>query len=218
MMTESLCERVVGKVEQEAPPPVYAFLWTPLVRLDEQAMIFKVVAFVAGMAQLAATDVFLVALGLLVLSGLTDWHYGGQAARVRGDFLSTVSAWGFHTKVAGLCLVVLLRLGEYLLLVASAADTRGWLAVSIAFALFLHDLQSVDRHRQTMGGGPIPLLSTVLAHLAHLQQHLLPPALQAPPEPSRPASRLATAEQRGGTQGHVAAEAEENATGAPKEP
>lgn len=76
--------------------------------------------------------------------------------------------------MAGLLLVVVLRLLEVVLARAGVPDSHGIVAVVTEAALIDQDLDSIDHPRQTLGGRPIPVLTGVLGFGRRLAESLLP--------------------------------------------
>lgn len=88
------------------------------------------------------------------------------------------------SKVAGVLLVVVLRALEFVLARAGVPDPHGILAVVTAAALIYQDIDSIDHHRQTLGGRPIPVLTGVLGLGRGLAESLLPVEPPGPEEAS----------------------------------
>ena len=154
--------------------PFVGSLQAPVVRLWELGADGKLMAALVGLVSAAAGDVSILLMGVLLISSAGDWWLGRAAAVRRGDFDSAISGWGLKSKIAGIILVATLRLLEAVLTQAGVPDPHGILAVVAAAGLIHQDLDSIDRHRQTLGGRPIPLLTTVLAVGRRMAESLLP--------------------------------------------
>lgn len=146
----------------------------PVARLIDLSPDGKLVAGLLGMVAAVTADISVLLVAVLLLSSSIDWWFGRAAAKKRGVFDVGVSAWGLHSKIAGVLLVVVLRLVEVVLNQAGVPDPHGVLAVATAAALIYQDLESIDLHRQTLGGRPIPILTSVLKVGRRLAESLLP--------------------------------------------
>lgn len=149
-------------------------LSAPVVRVTELGADGKIMASIIGVIGAITGDLTVLLLGVLVCSSGIDWWLGRATAHRRGDFDPAVSGWGLHSKIAGILLVVVLRLLEAVLWQAGVPDPHGVLAVVTAAALIYQDLDSIDHHRQELGGQPIPVLTAVLGIGRRLAESLLP--------------------------------------------
>src|SRR5690606_20151570 len=123
-----------------------------------------------------AGDMTMLLLGVACFTAFFDMLFGRAAARKLGMFDGRISEWGMHSKSAGLIMVIAFRLVGEALAGAFPAYPSALLAVVAASALIYHDIESLDRHRQTLGGRPIPLLTQLLAAARKASETLLPGA------------------------------------------
>jgi len=154
--------------------PVVGAIGAPIVRIWDSGPAGRIAAILAAAAQAIWHDMVFGFLVLLLFTALMDWWLGRAAARRRGDYSHQVSEWGLQSKFAGVLIVGVIRYIEYLLTTTGLPDTRGIMSVAIAAALIYQDLDSIDGHRQTLGGRPIPILSAVLGLLRRISDSLLP--------------------------------------------
>lgn len=154
--------------------PILGSLTAPFVRLWDLGADGKLVALIAGLIAAAASNVFVLLMGVLLVSSVADWWLGRAVAVRRGDFDPAISGWGLKSKIAGIILVATLRLLEAVLTQAGVPDPHGILAVVAAAGLIHQDLDSIDHHRQALGGRPIPLLTGALTLGRRMAEALLP--------------------------------------------
>lgn len=154
--------------------PVMASIMAPFQRLVDLSVDGKVVAATLGLVAAVTADLSFLLLAVLMVSSAVDWFFGRAAARKMRRFDVSVSMWGLHSKIAGILLVVVLRLVELVLNNAGVPDPHGVLAVATAAALIYQDLESIDHHRQTLGGRPIPVLAQILKAGRKMSEALLP--------------------------------------------
>lgn len=157
-----------------ASHPVASAVAAPVVRMWDLGADGKFVAFVIGGLTALSGDLTVLLAFVLVGSSGVDWWVGRAAAHRRGAFDPAISGWGLHSKIAGVALVGLLRLVELTLFRSGVPDPHGVLAAVTAAALIYQDLDSIDHHRQTLGGRPIPVLTAVLGFGRRLAESLLP--------------------------------------------
>ena len=127
-------------------------------------------AAVFGAIQVVATDAFFWMWIILCVATLVDWLAGRFAIQATNPaaFSRQKSREGLYGKALGLVVLALLRSAEGVLpvlLPGSVPSTRGLFASLIAVALFIDELDSMDRHRQSLGRPPIPMLSWVIGRL-----------------------------------------------------
>ncbi len=156
------------------PHPVLGSLAAPVVRLWELGADGKLVAVLAGLISAAAGEVSVLLMAVLFVSSAADQWLGRAAAIRREDFDAEISRAGLRSKIAGVVLVIILRLLEAVLNQAGLPDPHGILAVVAAAGLIHQDLDSIDEHRQALGGRPIPLLTGALTLGRRLAESLLP--------------------------------------------
>lgn len=141
---------------------------TIVERVQDVGVPGKITALMAGAAQAIIGDYFVWALAVLALSNFFDWIAGRWAARSEKRFSKTESRRGWMRKFVAAMVVLIVRLIEFVLMNAGVVDTRGLFAVGMCALLIYEDLESLERHRITLGAGPIPGLSPVLAKLREL--------------------------------------------------
>lgn len=154
-------------------------LSAPFIRLTELPPAAQWLAASIGAVQLMLADVFVIFFALAVCAGVFDWYYGRLAARMRGAFDPVVSAYGWHSKMAGFSILLVLRLSELGLGNAGVLDTKGLFATAMAAAIVFSEIESLDHHRQELGARPLPLLSRLLAYLRGVTERMIP---NPPPE------------------------------------
>lgn len=122
--------------------------------------------------QLLLADAFFWLFWILVVANAADWVGGRFAARARGEFSKTLSRRGLQGKAIALAVLLIIRTVEAVLTYVGGPigipSTNGWAASAIAAALIYEDIESLDRHRMSLGHGPIPVLGTALAKLRDL--------------------------------------------------
>jgi hypothetical protein len=126
--------------------------------------------FLMGVVGAVIRDAFFWMWVVLGAASLIDWLAGRWAVRLSRpeDFSNKRSREGMYGKALGLVILALLRTMEAILPVLlpnNEFSTRGLFASLIGVALFIDELDSIDRHRQTLGLAPVPLLSWVISKL-----------------------------------------------------
>lgn len=135
-------------------------------------------------------DPFSTLLPFLVLANAWDWLYGRRAAHLRDEFDDRLSAIGLHGKIGAFSIVLLLRALEWWGGHNGFLETSGLLACVVTFALIMEDVRSIQRKRETLGLGKIPLLSPVLDLFGAALDHLVPgPRIPRPPPAPTPESQ-----------------------------
>ncbi len=127
-------------------------------------------AGILGMVQIITQDAFFWMWIILALTNIVDWLAGRWAIRATDPsaFSRSKSREGLYSKALGLAVLALLRSMEAVLpalLPVVTPGTRGLLSAIIGIALFIDELDSIDHHRQSLGRGPIPMLSWAIDRL-----------------------------------------------------
>lgn len=154
--------------------PVMSLLAAPVLRLAQLPPDGWLLAGIMGGVSWLAGDMTVWLLGLLCFTALADLVFGRAVAHKQDTFDSRISEWGLHSKGAGLVMVVAFRLVGSVLGELMPGYPPALLAVIAASALIYHDIESLDRHRQTLGGRPIPLVTQMLEALRKLSASMLP--------------------------------------------
>ena len=139
--------------------------------------------------QFVVHDAFFWMWIILATANMVDWLAKRWAIRATDPraFSRRKSRKGLYSKALGLMVLALLRAMEAVLpsLIpgVSSVGTKGLLSAVIGIALFIDELDSIDHHRQSMGRGPIPMLSWAIERLrsatgAERRSSKSPPALQ----------------------------------------
>lgn len=129
------------------------------------------VAGILSMVQIVVQDAFFWMWVILALTNMVDWVAGRCAIRATNPaaFSRSRSREGLYSKALGLTVLALLRSMEavlpLLLLPVIIPGTKGLLSSVIGIALFIDELDSIDRHRRSLGKGPIPMLSWAIERL-----------------------------------------------------
>jgi len=123
-----------------------------------------------GTIQLVSHDAFFWMWTILLFTNLVDWVAGRCSIRLTNprSFSRRKSREGLYSKALGLTVLALLRSMEAVLpalLPAAVPGTNGFLASIVGIALFIDELDSIDRHRQVLGRKPIPMLSWAIDKL-----------------------------------------------------
>lgn len=174
-----ISQRAIMRQQDLGPPGPLSMLFAPIARFQDTEPLGKLVAVLAALAQLAWGDFFVLAVVLLFLAGGWDWAWGRSIARVNGTFDPRISTWGWQSKVSGLGLGLFLRLAEERAEAADVFVTHGWVATACVLVLLFHEIRSIDKKRQGLGGPPLPLLGWFLdlgdRALANMVPHLQQP-------------------------------------------
>lgn len=152
--------------------PYGSVLASPWLRLMEAGDMGKVAAGLAAVAQVVLGDLFTGIAVLLVLSGAADLYDGMRVARHLGTYDPLKAEIGFHTKLMGVVLCLLIRGFEWWWagavqglevngVVLDGLHTYGMLAASSAAILFVRDLKSIREKRERMGV-KLPVIGAVL--------------------------------------------------------
>lgn len=139
-------------------------------RLEQLGPKAWIAATSVSAVQFLVNDAFFWMWIILSIAAFVDWIAGRWAIRATQPekFSRKRSREGMYGKALGMIVLALLRSAEALLpvlLPGSVPSTRGLFASIIAVALFIDEMDSIDRHRQTLGMPPIPMLSWVIARL-----------------------------------------------------
>lgn len=148
--------------------PLRALLVTPFQDLHDAPTWGKAWGIIAGGLQWCAADLFTGILVLVFISGAVDYLYGRRIAKLQGTFDSLKADFGLHSKILSIILLFIVRAFEFWLSQLEILDlgwtitTHGLLAVGLAVILLAKELDSIDHHRQTLGGEPWPVFDQLL--------------------------------------------------------
>lgn len=142
-------------------------------KLEHLTLKAWIVAGILSIAQIVISDAFFWMWIILCIAMLVDWLAGRFAIQATNPalFSRQKSREGLYGKALGLVVLALLRSMEGVmptLLPGSVPTTRGIFASLIGVALFIDELDSIDRHRQTLGKPPIPMLSWAIGSLRRI--------------------------------------------------
>ena len=143
-------------------PTLHSLIWLPLARIIETPVWGKVLGVVVALGQLLYADLSMKLIGLLMFSGLFDWFWGRKAAKAEGRFDEDISRHGLHSKIAGIAMLLIIRVAEGVAGTELGFAWEGFPTTALAIALLTQDLRSLQRHRQALGAGSWPLLDQVM--------------------------------------------------------
>lgn len=168
---------------KHAHNPILGVLIAPIERIQDLGADGKAMAAMLGIFVAVTADLTVLLLGVLIASSASDWFMGRAAAHKLSKFDSQISEWGLQSKIAGILLVIIIRTIELILYNQGFPDPHGAWAAATAAGLIYQDLDSLDRHRQTLGGRPIPILTWVLTQLRKMSDSLIPGAQKERKDP-----------------------------------
>lgn len=151
-------------------------LATAFARLVEVPGYGWAAGFLTSLLAFMGRDPFAGILSLLLASNAIDWYYGRVAARHGQRFEPQRSSAGWHSKMIGLLLLLLIRGFESYAMRHIGMELPSLFAVLPAVALFVSDLESIDHHRTALGARPIPVLSRSIQFLRAWEERKYPPA------------------------------------------
>lgn len=132
-------------------------------KLQDADTLQRVGAGAAAGISLWRPDAFFWLTLALVASNMADWIFGRHAYRSLDQFSKTESRRGLVRKCAQLVILLLLRTLEAILpLLTGLPSSNGMVSSAIAVALVIEDIESIETHLITMGGRPVPGLTSVL--------------------------------------------------------
>lgn len=148
--------------------PIITAVAAPLLRLQQASPGEKMIGLIGGLWVFITTDAFILSSLLLVGSGTADTIYGRSIHKQLGTFDTQKAEIGFHSKIMGLVMVLLIRGFEVWwtrVIVGSPLDglyTNGFLSMAVALTLFISDLKSIEEKRVRFGQAPLPVIGRVL--------------------------------------------------------
>jgi hypothetical protein len=154
---------------------LYTVLVSPVDRIVDSPLWARALALLIGGWQFATNAPFAVLCYLVVAAGIVDYWFGVKRAKLFHTYDPSLAHRGAMGKIAGVALVLFVRVLEAWLLLAGLIDTHGALATGLAVSLVAVDLQSVAHHREAFGAPPIPFLSALLEYLQRLASSKIPP-------------------------------------------
>lgn len=150
-------------------------LSSPIDRILDSPVWARGLALLVGIWQFATNDAFAHICYLVVAAGVIDYWFGVKRARAFNLYDPSMAHRGALGKIAGVVLVLFVRVLEAWLQLAGIVNTHGVLATGLAVSLVAVDLQSVAAHREAFGAPPIPFLSALLGYLQRLASSKIPP-------------------------------------------
>lgn len=165
------------------PTTILGIVTSPFARLNISP---PAIAWLVGIYEVCIGDILFGILLLLVASGIWDTMYGRRVAHSTNTYDSLKAEMGFHSKVMGIVLVLLVRGFEWwwaACIAGSGVDqmhTHGALAAAIAVTLFRNDIKSIQDHRMRFGQGKIPILGKILDLMDSVAVRLGAPAEKTP--------------------------------------
>ncbi len=169
-------------IDCKNPRYLFSVVVAPIERLNDVPLWGRVGALVLAAFQFLAADLLLSLLPIFVLAAGFDFYYGVKASKWKDiPYNADRASSGVHVKASGLVIVGLLSLIERWLSSHSLGNTRGALSVALAMVLISLDIVSIEKHRQQLGAGPIPLLSAMLEWIQALLTKRIP-GFMVPPQ------------------------------------
>jgi hypothetical protein len=162
-------------------PRLRCIVLAPLVAMRDAPAWGKAWAGIMGGIQFVVSDLFTGILALVAVSGAVDYLYGRKIARITQTFDPLKADFGLHNKIVGIILLLIVRTFEHWITKIDVADlgwtlnTHGMLAVALAVLLLAKELDSIDHHRQTLGGAPWPIFDQFLGLLRRFPAGKMPP-------------------------------------------
>ena len=152
------------KADMKITAELGAMISIPFERLAATPDGARIVALAIGLVQLLYNDLWAVALFFMVACAGVDFWSGVTRARLAGPdvFSATIAHRGLATKIISLCLTFLVRILEHVLFLLGIGDTRGMITVVALAGFGIADIRSIMAHREAMGGGPIPVVSSLI--------------------------------------------------------
>jgi hypothetical protein len=153
--------RIAERVERVYSNPVLAVLMEPTRDLLNSTAGTKVIILLSGSIAWLYSSAFESALMLAVFVSWWDWRLGKYAARAAGTYNADTARVGMHVKITTFVQLVVLRLGEgWAALhvtdqIQWMPDSRGWIATGLLVGFIASELDSIDRHKVTLGGRPL---------------------------------------------------------------
>lgn len=163
------------------PPPLGIYVLSPLQQIKDAPSWGYFWSVIVGVVQFLATDLFTGILALVALAAGVDYFWGRKVAQLDGSFSSKKAEVGLHGKFLGIILLLLIRAFEWWLsrasIIAETFDinTHGLLAVVLGVILLAKELDSIDHHRQALGGEPWPLFDHLLRLMRRVPNSVLKP-------------------------------------------
>lgn len=148
--------------------PLFAVFQAPRQRLMNTSMGERIIGVLSAFVGFLLTDAFMFVTLLLVASGTADTIYGRALHKKLDNYDQLTAEIGLLSKVMGIVMVLLIRGFEgwwSRVIVNGPFDgwhTAGFLSMSIAVTLFVHDLKSIQEKRIRFGQPPLPVLTQVL--------------------------------------------------------
>lgn len=162
-------------LESRDPRYILSLAIAPFERLSDVPPWGITCAGALACLQYVAMDWVSTLLIIVVITGALDFWYNSRARKKTDEpYDPDRASSGFHVKCSGLAIVGIIRLVEAWLAYYHVADTRGAVSVAIAMGLLSLDIKSILMHRQTLGGGNIPIVGVVLDWLQRLANTLVP--------------------------------------------
>jgi phage-related holin len=136
-------------------------LASPFRRLLETPEAGALTALVVALWQWITGEPFHAALALVLVTACVDYMAGTVTAHVLGEYKSGIAYTGFLSKLLGLVLVLMVRALEGFIAITGFIDSNGAIATAAAVSLIAVDIVSIAKHRQRLGGEPIPFITAL---------------------------------------------------------
>ncbi len=165
-----------------------SIILAPLLQIRDAPAWGKMWGGIMGGVQFMVGDLFVGILALVTVAGGIDYFYGRKLAQLRHGFDPVKAELGLHSKIVGIVLLMLVRSFEFWLSrvttahVALNVDTHGLVAVALAVILLAKEFDSIDHHRQELGGEPWPLFDRFLRLMRRVPTGALPEEPEEPKE------------------------------------
>ena len=93
---------------------------------------------------------------------------------MKGTFREDVAQAGWIAKLAGVVMLLTIRILEAVIQRHGITATHGAVAAGLTFAQILRDVKSLDMKRRAAGASPWPLLSAALTWFESLERRFIP--------------------------------------------
>jgi phage-related holin len=136
-------------------------LGAPFKRLFDTPEIGAGAALLVACWQWITGEPFHAALALMLVTAAIDYIAGTVTAHVLGEYKAGIAYNGALSKLLGLVLVLIVRALEGFIALTGFLDSNGAIATAAAVSLIAVDIVSIAKHRQRLGGEPIPFITAL---------------------------------------------------------
>lgn len=135
---------------------------SPVKRLLDTPEAGAATAALIALWQWTTGKPFNAAIALVIVTMVLDYIAGAVTAHRLGEYKSGIAYNGALSKIMGLVLILLVRGLEGFLSMTSFLNSNGSIATAAAVSLIAVDIVSISKHRQRLGGAPIPFIGTLM--------------------------------------------------------